>query len=107
MKASVSYFVLVVCLPFFVLAKKLGAVSKDPPSTVKRYLYVAVPGIRDYLGYGGHGILVFDIDNKHRFVKRIATSGLHSDKTHSNVKGIAVSVPLNSVYVSTLEGFKE
>jgi hypothetical protein len=21
----------------------------------KKYLYVAVPGIRDYLGYGGHG----------------------------------------------------
>ena len=27
-----------------------------PPSG--RYLYVAVPGIRNYLGYGGHGILV-------------------------------------------------
>ena len=31
----------------------------------KRYLYVAVPGIRDYLGYGGHGILVFDSNNNH------------------------------------------
>jgi hypothetical protein len=44
--------------------------AMDPPVTVKRYLYVAVPGIRDYLGYGGHGILVFDINNQHRFVKR-------------------------------------
>jgi len=41
--------------------------------TVKHYLYVAVPGIRDYLGYGGHGILVFDMDSGHRFVKRIDT----------------------------------
>src|SRR6185436_9155699 len=37
------------------------------PVTTKHYLYVAVPGIRDYLGYGGHGIIVFDMDNNHRF----------------------------------------
>lgn len=75
-------------------------------SPVKRYLYVAVPGIRDYLGYGGHGILVFDMDNNHRFVKRIPTQGLHPDKTPSNVKGIAVSMALNSIYVSTLESLQ-
>ncbi|HEY6975656.1 MAG TPA: hypothetical protein VH396_05165, partial [Chitinophagaceae bacterium] len=73
---------------------------------IKRYLYVAVPGIRDYLGYGGHGILVFDIDNNHRFVKRIETKGFHPDKTPSNVKGIAVSLPLNSIYISTLESLQ-
>src|SRR5829696_1001732 len=72
-----------------------------PPDTIKRYLYVAVPGIRDYLGYGGHGILVFDIDNNHRFVKRITTRGLHPDTTPSNVKGVAVSIALNSIYIST------
>ena len=43
-----------------------SAMPKPPddlttPVVTKRYLYVAVPGIRDYLGYGGHGILVFDI----------------------------------------------
>ncbi len=76
------------------------------PADVKRYLYVAVPGIRDYLGYGGHGILVFDIDNNHRFVKRIDTKGFHPDKTPSNVKGIAISIPLNSIYISTLESLQ-
>ena len=40
-----------------------------------RMLYVATPGIRNYLEYGGHGLLVFDIDDGHRFVKRIPTSG--------------------------------
>jgi hypothetical protein len=69
----------------------------------QRYLYVAVPGIRDYLGYGGHGILVFDIDHNHRFVKRIPTRGLHPNGKPSNVKGIAVSIPLNSIFISTLE----
>ncbi|HUS02841.1 MAG TPA: hypothetical protein VMY77_13985 [Chitinophagaceae bacterium] len=75
-------------------------------AAIKRYLYVATPGIRDYLGYGGHGILVFDINNNHRFVKRISTSGFHSDKTPSNVKGIAVSIPLNSIYISTIESLQ-
>jgi DNA-binding beta-propeller fold protein YncE len=74
--------------------------------TIKRYLYVAVPGIRDYFGYGGHGLLVFDMDNNHRFVKRIVTKGFHPDKTPSNVKGIAVSIPLNSVYISTIESLQ-
>jgi hypothetical protein len=89
----------------------------------KRYLYVATPGIRNYLGYGGHGVLVFDIDNNHKFVKRIKTGGILSDSlmgrmrkggfasakgdaVPSNVKGIAVSIPLNSVYVSTLESLQ-
>ena len=76
------------------------------PPAAGRYLYVAVPGIRNYLGYGGHGILVFDIDNQHKFVKRIKTQGLDRDGKPSNVKGVAVSVPLNSVYVSTLEALQ-
>jgi len=77
-----------------------------PAAAVKHYLYVAVPGIRDYLGYGGHGILVFDIDNNHRFVKRIPLKGFHPDGKPSNVKGIAVSVPLNSIFVSTIESLQ-
>jgi len=72
----------------------------------QHYLYVATPGVRDYLGYGGHGVLVFDIDHHHQFVKRIPTRGFHPDGKPSNVKGIAVSIPLNSIYVSTLEGLQ-
>lgn len=67
---------------------------------------MAVPGIRNYLGYGGHGILVFDMNDNHRFVRRIPTSGLKEDGTPSNVKGVAVSLPLNSIYVSTLESLQ-
>jgi hypothetical protein len=39
----------------------------------QRYLYVASPGIRNYTEFGGVGILVFDINNNHKFVKRIRT----------------------------------
>ena len=70
------------------------------------FLLVATPGIRDYLGYGGHGLLVFDMDNDHKFVKRIATQGYHPDGTPSNVKGIAVSKSLNSVFISTWESLQ-
>jgi DNA-binding beta-propeller fold protein YncE len=81
--------------------KKTIKKQYDPVSG--HYLYVAVPGIRDYLGYGGHGLLVFDMDHNHQFVKRIETRGFHPNNAPSNVKGIAVSVPLNSIYISTIE----
>ena len=73
---------------------------------VKRYLYVAVPGIRNYLEYGGHGILVYDIADNYRLLKRIPTSGLKADGTPSNVKGVAVSLATNSIYITTLEALQ-
>jgi DNA-binding beta-propeller fold protein YncE len=108
MKKSTPIFLWLLAIPIvlFVSARSHLSPSETSPDVVKHYLYVAVPGIRDYLGYGGHGILVFDMDNGHRFVKRIATKGFHPDNTPSNVKGIAVSVPLNSIYVSTVESLQ-
>ncbi len=67
-----------------------------------RYLYVAVPGVRNYLEYGGHGVLVFDMDRGHRFVKRIPAKGLDEAGKPLNVKGVCASVPLQRIYVSTL-----
>ena len=98
--------IIMICISARVPLVNKDAASHTSPDTLKRYLYVAVPGIRDYLGYGGRGLLVFDIDNNHRFVKRISTQGFHPDKTPSNVKGIAVSLPLNSVFISTIEGLQ-
>ncbi len=90
----------------FLVIGSRSSVKAQGPAGQRRYLYVATPGIRDYLGYGGHGILVFDMQDNHRFVKRIRTRGLHPDGKPSNVKGIAVSIPLNSIYVSTLESLQ-
>ena len=70
---------------------------------VRRLLYVAVPGIRDYLEYGGHGLLVFDIDQGHKFVRRIATSGLNKNGKPLNVKGVCASATTKRIYISTLE----
>lgn len=68
-----------------------------------RRLYVAVPGVRNYLEYGGHGVLVFDIDQGHRFVRRIPARGLDAKGVPLNVKGVCASVATGRLYVSTLE----
>jgi DNA-binding beta-propeller fold protein YncE len=78
-----------------------------PEAKTKRYLYVVTPGIRNYLGYGGHGIHVFDIDNGHKPVKFIQTpGGFKANGTVSNVKGVDVSLATNCIYISTLEAIQ-
>jgi len=67
----------------------------------RRLLYVAEPGIRNYLEYGGHGVLVFDIDEGHRFVKRIKAAGLDEKGEPLNIKGICASAVSQKFYVTT------
>ena len=77
--------------------------SLNGQNKFQKYLYVAEPGIRNYLEYGGHGILVYDIEDNFKLVKRIPT-GSFDDKGHpSNVKGICVSLTTQCVYVSTVK----
>ena len=66
-------------------------------------LYVAVPGIRNYLEYGGHGLLVYDMDREHQFVKRIATAGLDENGKPLNVKGICANALTRRLYISTTQ----
>lgn len=81
-------------------ASHFSAAAED--AAPHRYLYVAVPGIRNDLKYGGHGVLVFDIDAGHRFVRRIPSAGLDAKGQPDNVKGICASVSLQRLYVSTI-----
>ncbi len=67
----------------------------------RNFLYVACPGIRNYLQFGGAGILVFDMDNGHRFVRRIETAASRVPKPE-NVKGICASVRTRRLYFTTL-----
>ncbi len=67
----------------------------------QRRLYVATPGVRNYLEYGGHGIIVFDIDHGHRFMKRIPLAGLDEAKKPLNVKGFAAHAGTKRLYVTT------
>ena len=67
----------------------------------KHLLYVAVPGIRNYVEYGGVGILVYDIAAGYKFIKRIPTWDVPQGQTPENVKGIAASAKTGKLYVST------
>ena len=58
-------------------------------------------GVSFYLEYGGHGLLVFDIDHGHRFVKRIPAAGLDEKGQPLNVKGICANASTKRLYVST------
>jgi DNA-binding beta-propeller fold protein YncE len=65
-----------------------------------RYLYVVCPGIRNYLEFGGAGILVFDIDNGHKLVKRIETPASREEKP-DNIKGVCASAATQRLYFTT------
>jgi DNA-binding beta-propeller fold protein YncE len=67
----------------------------------RKLLYVAEPGIRNYLEYGGHGVLVFDIDHGHRFVKRIPAAGRDETGQPLNVKGVCANASTKRLYVGT------
>ena len=68
-----------------------------------RYLFAATPGIRDYLEFGGHGVVVFDIDHGHRFVTRIASSGVDDKGKPVNVKGICPHAGTQRLYVCNIK----
>jgi DNA-binding beta-propeller fold protein YncE len=63
-------------------------------------LYVAVPGIRNDLQYGGAGILVFDIDRGHTFLKRIETPASRQPKPEA-IKGICANATTQRLFLST------
>src|SRR4051812_16366156 len=86
-----------VILTYLVLPN--AAPAADSPH---RYLYVATPGVRDQLEFGGHGVLVFDVDAGHKFVRRIPSKGVDENGKPLNVKGICASAVTKRMYVSTL-----
>jgi DNA-binding beta-propeller fold protein YncE len=91
---------------FSALLSLLAIISTAPHSapvakSERHYLYVASPGIRNYVEYGGVGLLVFDMDNGHRFVKRIPTFDVPEGAAAENVKGVAASAQTGRIYVST------
>ncbi len=68
----------------------------------KHLLYLASPGIRNYTQWGGVGILVFDIDNGYKLVKRFQTWEYASGQKVENVKGFAASAATGKMYVSNI-----
>jgi len=88
-------------LRYFVTALLVATAAFAGPAAEHHYLYVAEPGIRNYVDYGGVGVLVFDIDDGYKFVKRIPTWETPAGKEPENVKGIAASAATGRLYVTT------
>lgn len=97
MKPRLLLLVLALVAPGF------SALAAETKPADGRFLYVAVPGIRSYLERGGHGVLVFDIDRDHAFVRRIPAAGIAPNGTPANVKGVVANAITRRLYVSTLQ----
>lgn len=78
------------------------AVTTDAQQT-RRYLYAAVPGAGNEAEYRGVGILVYDIDNGHKLVKRIPTWPVASGQQPEQVRGIAADATANRLFISTVK----
>ncbi len=84
----------------------VNSTAADPPGPKAkaksgRFLYVVAPGIRNYLEFGGAGILVFDMDHGYKFVKRIATPA-SAEKKPENIKGVVACAKTKKLYFTTL-----
>ena len=66
----------------------------------RHLLYVVTPGIRDLLEFGGAGILVFDMDKNHQFIKRIETPASREAKPN-NIKGVCACAATRKLYFTT------
>lgn len=84
------------------LAAPFAATLRAADAPVSRLLYVVCPGIRDYPEFGGAGILVFDIDNGHKLVRRIETTASKATKPR-NIKGVVANHLTKKLHFTTPE----
>ncbi len=84
----------------------LLAIAVPPSPTAaaaeQHLLYVANPGTRNYVEYGGVGVSVFDIDRGYKFVRRIPTWEVAEGAKPQNVKGIVASAKTGNLYITSL-----
>src|SRR5262249_51789178 len=90
-------------LGLLLLASSVMARAAEPAAGEKHYLYVVCPGIRNLLEYGGAGILVFDADNDHGFVKRIETPASKADQPDNIKGGCAGAAPKRLYFTTTVK----
>jgi hypothetical protein len=88
----------VLLVAFGLIALLSSSLTAEEP--LKRYLYVVTPGIRNYLEFGGAGILVYDIDQGHKLVRRIATPASR-ETMPDNIKGVCACAATRRLYFTT------
>jgi DNA-binding beta-propeller fold protein YncE len=72
------------------------AITALGQSPAKRYLYMSTPDGAQKEGRSGNGILIFDIDNGHKFVRRINVPIFEE-----GLRGFTGNLKTHSVYYST------
>src|SRR6266545_129081 len=72
------------------------AVTALGQSPTRRYLYMSTPDASQKEGRSGNGILIFDIDNGHKFVRRINVPIFEE-----GLRGFAGNVKTHAAYYST------
>jgi hypothetical protein len=83
-------------------APSADAEAQTVASVPVHRLYAAVPGVGGSINYGGVGILVFDVDRSHRFVRRIPIPVV-AGQPPEKVKGIAAHAGTRRLYVTTIK----
>jgi DNA-binding beta-propeller fold protein YncE len=81
-----------------VLSATTLASGQAGPSGLKRYIYMSMPDAAQKEGRSGSGILVFDIDDGHKLVKRIAVP------LEPGTRGFAANKATHSAYFSMSGG---
>ena len=79
-----------------VVAIWLLSLASPSLAEVKRYLYASTPDGAQQEGRSGNGIMIFDIDNGHRFVRRIEIPVFEE-----GIRGFTGSLETHCVYYST------
>ena len=85
-------------LVFAALSLFAAGLARAADGKVHRYLYVATPDGAQVESASGNGILVFDIDDDFRFVRRIADKGLNFT---AGVRGMTGCLATHSLYYGT------
>jgi DNA-binding beta-propeller fold protein YncE len=92
-----------IALCLFITPREWRALAAPaPPDNERHYLYVAEPGIRNYVEHGGVGVLVFDMDRGYAFVRRIPSQAVPAGENPENVKGVGANARTGRLYVTTL-----
>lgn len=101
-RAAAAALTAVVALAAMAVSGREGqTAAAAAPAAERHFLYVATPGVRNYVEYGGVGILVFDRDAGYAFVRRIPTFDVPTGLAAENVKGIAASAATGRLYLTT------
>ncbi len=83
------------------------AVSLEGQAAEKQLLYVTTPGTiyarNDIFGYGGVGVLVYDVRNHWKLVKRFPTWDIPASQDPGRVTGVAASPQTGLLYIATTE----